>query len=95
MVSDGVGIDSSPVAKINDIVRDVWKLLTDTLKKHPSTKGVPAPNVQGLVVLTGSADRSGIEGSERAKVLSADEFIASFLVLKSRGKRSETLRVKS
>ncbi|WP_287267166.1 AAA domain-containing protein [Mesorhizobium sp.] len=73
---NGVDRDSSPVAKINDIVRDVWKLLTDTLKKHPSTKGAPVPNVQGLVVLTGSADRSGIEGSERAKVLTADEFIA-------------------
>lgn len=72
----GIDRDSSPVAKINDITRNVWKLLTDMLKKHPSTKGMPVPSVQGLVVLTGSADHSGIEGSERAKVLTADEFIA-------------------
>lgn len=66
---------SSPVAKVTDIARSIGIILADTLKKRPETKDGPFPKVEGLVVLTGQADRTGIEGHEKAKVLTADEFI--------------------
>ncbi|RWJ74639.1 MAG: hypothetical protein EOR35_31275 [Mesorhizobium sp.] len=65
----------SPVAKIADNSRDIWKLLGNHLKAHPTTKGEVVPSVQGLVVLTGKADRSGINVLEREKVLTIDEFV--------------------
>jgi serine/threonine protein kinase len=72
---NGVDKDSSPVAKITDIARSVVPLLTRELKKYPETRDLPLPRIEGLVVLTGKADRSGIAETERQKVMTADEFI--------------------
>ena len=74
-IQNGVDRGPSPVAKIADIQRDVWKLLGLHLKGHPTTRNEVVPTVQGLVVLTGNADRSGISVLERAKVLTIDEFV--------------------
>lgn len=74
---DGEDMDASPVAKINGIARDISILLQQMLQKRPETMKLAAPKVEGLVVLSGRADRSGIAPTESAKVLLLDEFIAS------------------
>lgn len=74
---DDVDKDASPVAKITDIARRLATLLNRHLKRQPETRDLPLPRIEGLVVLTGKADRSGIAETERAKVLTADEFIAA------------------
>lgn len=65
----------SPVAKITDIARSVHVLLGQELKKRPETRQLSVPRVDGLVVLTGKSDPSGVAATERAKVLHANEFI--------------------
>ncbi|MCW2189468.1 serine/threonine protein kinase [Bradyrhizobium elkanii] len=72
---NGVDKDSSPVAKITDIARSIVPLLSRELKKRPETRDLALPRIDGIVVLTGRADRSGIAETERSKVLTADEFI--------------------
>lgn len=67
--------DLSPVAKVTDIARRLAPLLNQHLKKRQETRTLPVPRIEGLVVLTGNADRKGIAEIERAKVLTADEFI--------------------
>ncbi|WP_434725290.1 AAA domain-containing protein [Mesorhizobium sp. RIZ17] len=74
---DGHDKDASPVGKINDIARQLGILLTKEFAKRPETKHVPVPRVEGLVVLIGKADRSGITEAERAKVLTLGEFKAA------------------
>lgn len=68
--------DSSPVAKIAGITRDILPLLASEFKKRPETRNHPLPRIEGLVVLTGQADRSDIAETERAKVLTAGEFLS-------------------
>lgn len=72
---NGIDKDSSPVTKVTDVARSIVPLLAQEFKKRPETHGHPVPRIEGLVVLTGKADRSGISETERAKVLTADEFI--------------------
>jgi hypothetical protein len=74
---DGRDMDASPVAKVNGIARDIYILLRETMSKRPETKGMPTPRVEGLVILTGKADRSGIAATELPKVLTLEEFLAS------------------
>jgi hypothetical protein len=69
--------DASPVAKINDNARNIFILLKQAMAKRPESKSLAVPKIEGLVVLTGKADRSGIAETELAKVLNADEFLAS------------------
>ena len=73
---NGVDRDSSPVAKIAGITRDILPLLSAEFKKRPETKNLPLPRIEGLVVLTGKADRTDIAETEKAKVLTVDEFLA-------------------
>lgn len=72
---NGVDKDASPVAKITDIARGLASMLARELKKHPDTRNLPIPKVDGFVVLTGKADRTGIAETERAKVFAIDDFI--------------------
>ena len=73
---NGVDRDSSPVAKITGITRDILPLLNAEFRKRPETKDLPLPRVEGLVVLTGKADRTDIAVTEKAKVLTIGEFLA-------------------
>lgn len=73
---NGVDRDPSPVAKIAGITRDILPLLSSEFKKRPETKGFPLPRIEGLIVLTGKADRTDIAETEKAKVLTADEFLS-------------------
>ncbi|MGU3452414.1 AAA domain-containing protein [Methylobacterium fujisawaense] len=66
----------SPAKKVAEVARDLSTLLKDALGKRPETRRKAVPNIVGLVVLTGQADRSGIAETERPKVLTADEFLA-------------------
>lgn len=72
---NGVDRDPSPVAKIAGITRDILPLLSSEFKKRPETKDLPLPRIEGLVVLTGQASRSDIAETEKAKVLTTDEFL--------------------
>lgn len=74
---EGEDMDSSPVAKINGIARDIYILLEGALQKRPETKKSAVPRVEGLVVISGKVDRSGIAPTELAKVLTLEEFLAS------------------
>jgi tRNA A-37 threonylcarbamoyl transferase component Bud32 len=73
---NGIDRDPSPVAKIAGITRDILPLLSAEFKKRPETKDLPLPRIEGLVVLTGKADRTDIAETEKAKVLTADEFLS-------------------
>lgn len=64
-----------PLLPRSRTARSIVPLLTRELKKSPETRDLPLPRIAGLVVLTGRADRSGIAETERAKVMTADEFI--------------------
>lgn len=66
---------ASPVQKIGDIARDVLNPLGSMLKSRPETKREPPPQIVGLVLLTGSATNAHLDGLEKTKVLSVDEFI--------------------
>jgi hypothetical protein len=57
---NGVDKDASPVAKVTDIARGLAPLISQELKKRPETRNLPYPRIEGLVVLTGKADRAGI-----------------------------------
>lgn len=72
---DGKDRGPSPVAKIVGIAREIRIQLGDALKRRPETRSEPVPTIEGLVVMTGSADCSGITGAERQKVFSIDDFI--------------------
>ncbi len=65
----------SPVQKIGDIGREVLSPLRNHLKSRPETCREPVPFIVGLVVLTGQATNVHLDGLEKSKVLSADEFI--------------------
>lgn len=73
---NGVDRDPSPVTKIAGITRDILPLLSAEFKKRPETKGCPLPRIEGLVVLTGKASRTDIAETEKAKVLTVDEFLS-------------------
>ena len=64
---NGVDKRPSPVRKINEIAHQIAPLLIQELKKRPETRDLPPPRVEGLVILTGQADRSAIAEMERAK----------------------------
>ncbi|MGO4565896.1 AAA domain-containing protein [Rhizobium sp. 2YAF20] len=65
----------SPVQKIGDVSREVLPLLGNVLKSRQETQREPIPQIVGLVVLTGSATNTHLDGLEKAKVLSVDEFV--------------------
>lgn len=65
----------SPVQKIGDIVREILTPLGNALKARTETRKEPVPSIVGLVVVTGSANISALDGQERAKVVTVDEFI--------------------
>lgn len=65
----------SPVKKISDICREVLPLLSSDLKKRPVDKNGGVPKLEGLVVLSGTATTAHLDGLEKAKVLTLDEFI--------------------
>lgn len=71
---NGRDTGSSPVAKIHQNAKDVWYLLTEHLKRH--MKGEIVPRVTGLVLISGRADLTGISETEKASVLTDEEFIA-------------------
>nr|WP_247710953.1 AAA domain-containing protein [Qipengyuania aestuarii] len=76
----------SPVRKISENAREVFIQLQAHLKRH--SKGRPIiPRVQGLVVLTGATDLSGLAETEAKAVMSISQFTS---VLKSRQRRIET-----
>ena len=72
---NGEDRDYSPVQKVNDIARHIAIKLADLVRRRRELRHMPAPKVDGLVVLTGKADRSGISDLEKDKVFTADEFI--------------------
>lgn len=65
----------SPVKKISDICREVLPLLSSALKSHPVDKKGGAPKLESLVVLAGSATAAHLDGLEKAKVLTLDQFV--------------------
>ncbi|RUX47023.1 NERD domain-containing protein, partial [Mesorhizobium sp. M4A.F.Ca.ET.050.02.1.1] len=65
----------SPVQKIGDICREVLNPLGSVLKGRPETQREPIPQIVGLVVLTASATNANLDGLEKTKVLSVDDFI--------------------
>ncbi|MFB2594860.1 AAA domain-containing protein [Paracoccus sp. p4-l81] len=83
---NGVDRDPSPVAKIAGITREILPLLAAEFKKRPETKRLPLPRIEGLVVLTGKADRTDIAETEKAKVLNLDEFLS---IVKDSGRERE------
>jgi len=70
----------SPVSKILENSRQLWILLDKFLKQQAVKSGisplsVDVPRVDGCVILTATADRSGIAPTEITKVFSIDHFI--------------------
>lgn len=70
----------SPVSKILENSRQLWILLDKFLKQQAIKSGasplsVDVPKVDGCVILTATADRSGIAPTEITKVFSIDHFI--------------------
>jgi serine/threonine protein kinase len=57
------------------VVREVLNPLSNHLKSRPETRREPVPFVIGLVVLTGAATNAHLDGLERSKVLSVDDFV--------------------
>lgn len=82
---NGVDKGASPVGKIHQNAKEVARLLVDHLKRH-AKKALP-PRVVGLVVVTGSADLSGIAATEQGSVFPADAFIDT---VSNTGKRIAT-----
>src|SRR3546814_17795348 len=77
----------SPVKKIAQNAREIYIQLDAHLKKYAKGKPLRVPKVQGLVVLTKSADLSGIAESEKNGVMHVAAFTAA---LKSVPKRTAT-----
>lgn len=76
----------SPVRKIQENAREVYLQLQRHLRQH--TKGKPIiPRVQGLIVLTKTADFSGLAETEKKAVMPVAEFTS---ILKSRQRRIQT-----
>ena len=76
----------SPVRKIQENAREIYLQLQEHLKRH--TKGKPiVPKVQGLVVLTKTADMSGLAETEAKAVMPIAHFTS---ILKSRQRRMDT-----
>lgn len=63
----------SPVKKIADICRETLPLLSEYLKKR-HTNSSATPRLESLVVLSGTATTTYLDGPEKAKVLTLDEF---------------------
>lgn len=60
---------ASPVGKISANARTIATQLEAHLKKHSKEKNIVVPRVQGLVVLTTSADFTGVAETERLAVV--------------------------
>lgn len=73
--NDGRDHGPSPVQKIGDISREVVALLGRQLKSRAETSREPVPSINGLVVLTGVATNALIDGMEKNKVMSVNDFI--------------------
>ncbi|TIQ16864.1 MAG: hypothetical protein E5X51_33195 [Mesorhizobium sp.] len=73
--NNGRDTGPSPVQKIGDIGREVLNPLSSHLKSRPETRREPVPFIVGLVVLTGLATNAHLDGLEKSKVLSVDDFI--------------------
>lgn len=71
-------MDRSPVAKISENTRDAFNLLSSHLRDEDrrfARNGGLVPRLQGLVVLTGTTDVSGIAPTERGQVLCIADFV--------------------
>ncbi len=84
--NDGHDNGRSPVRKILKNAHEVFLQLQAHLKRHAKGRHV-VPKVQGLVVLTGSGDMSGIAESELRSVMPIAAFTSA---LKSVPKRIQT-----
>lgn len=77
----------SPVKKILENARQVKILLGDYLAdlakrtKHPK---LPTPRIEGVVVLTGSSDLSGIAPTEIGQVFTLKNFVATIIDTRKR-----------
>lgn len=83
----------SPVHKISENVRELTPLLRKFLAEQETrekglTHKLYAPWIEGVVVLTGTPDRSGISGSEVSRVFSIDPFMR---MLRNRTERDSQL----
>ncbi|MBI3093454.1 MAG: NERD domain-containing protein [Rhodocyclales bacterium] len=90
----------SPVHKIGENVRELApllkKFLTEQLRReHGPAQKVVVPWVEGAVVLTRTPDRTGISGSEVARVFSIDPFMRILKNRKERDAQLSTPRSKS
>lgn len=74
-LQDGEDKGPSPVKKISDICREVLPLLSSALKSRPVDKRGGVPKLEGLVVLSGSATAAHLDGLEKEKVLTLEDFI--------------------
>ncbi len=83
----------SPVHKINENVRELTSLLKKFIAEQnkaggSSSRKLPVPWIEGVVVLTRANDRSGISGSEVSRVFSVDPFMR---MLRNRAEREVQL----
>ncbi|KVF64806.1 hypothetical protein WJ15_10785 [Burkholderia cepacia] len=83
----------SPVHKINENVRELTSLLRKFITEQNkagggSSRKLPCPWIEGVVVLTRANDRSGISGSEVSRVFSVDPFMR---MLRNRTEREAQL----
>lgn len=77
----------SPVAKISENARQVSILLgkhLDDLARRTRRPKLPTPRIDGLVVLTGTSDVSGIAPTEIGSVFALDDFIRTIANTKDR-----------
>ncbi|REG52450.1 hypothetical protein EQ718_07400 [Paracoccus versutus] len=65
----------SPVKKISDICREVLPFLSSALKSRPVDQKGAVPKLEGLVVLAGTATAAHLDGLEKSKVLTLDQFV--------------------
>lgn len=74
-IQNGQDRGASPVKKIVEIQRKVYEKLQGHLKARQETRDLAVPRVIGLVLMSGTADYSGISDLEADNVLSVDQFI--------------------
>lgn len=86
---NGRYMDRSPVSKISANVREVYRLLKGHLEDQATRSGkrrknVLPPRVEGLVVLTGTNDVSGIAPTELGSVMHIDAFMRTIQNVRER-----------
>ena len=83
-IQNGREPESSPVKKINQNVKDILILLGADLKRHGKGSPPPTPLMQGMVLITGNADLSGLAATEINNVQNVDHFIKTVSSVKTR-----------